>query len=200
MTGALKPSVRPIPEGFHTITPYLVVEGAPKLIQFLKQAFGAQEQFRLPRPDGGVMHAELKIGDSILMMGTPMGEGKAKPYSLYLYVEDVDAVYQRAIQAGGTFRLEPRPDQAFFGYALGQQSWKQFLWPPHQTLYQAHALTETIENKIKELLPAADVIVHPEPLSAAVKVRAVPASALSPGVLGKSMSGPYTVSARKVST
>ena len=113
MTGALKPSVRPIPEGFHTITPYLVVEGAPKLIQFLKQAFGAQEQFRLARPDGGIMHAEMKIGDSIIMMGAPMGEAKARPCSLYLYVADVDAVYQRAIQAGGTSVGEPK-DQ-FYG-------------------------------------------------------------------------------------
>jgi uncharacterized glyoxalase superfamily protein PhnB len=117
MTGATKRSVQPIPDGFHTLTPYLVVEGIPKLIDFLKRAFGAQETFRLLRPDGVVMHAELKIGDSILMMGTPMGEGKAKPCSLYLHVEDVDAVYQRAIQAGGTSVREPS-DQ-FYGDRTG---------------------------------------------------------------------------------
>jgi uncharacterized glyoxalase superfamily protein PhnB len=117
MTGALKPSVQPIPEGLHTITPYLVVEGVPKLIEFLKQAFGAQELFRMARPDGGVMHAEMKIGDSIIMMGTPMGEAKAKPCSLYLYVEDVDAVYQRAIQAGGTSVGEPK--NQFYGDRCG---------------------------------------------------------------------------------
>jgi uncharacterized glyoxalase superfamily protein PhnB len=117
MTGAMKRSVQPVPAGFHAITPYLVVERIPKLVEFLKQAFGAQETFRLTRPDGGVMHAEVKIGDSIIMMGTPMGEGKAKPCSLYLYVDDVDAVYQRAIQAGGTSAGEPK-DQ-FYGDRSG---------------------------------------------------------------------------------
>jgi uncharacterized glyoxalase superfamily protein PhnB len=101
MTGAMKRSVQPIPEGFHSITPYLVVEGVPKLIDFLKQAFGAQEIARMASPEGGVVHAEMKIGDSIVMMGEAMGDWKAKPCSLYLYVGDVDAVYQRAVQAGG---------------------------------------------------------------------------------------------------
>jgi uncharacterized glyoxalase superfamily protein PhnB len=113
----MKRSVRPIPEGSHTITPYLVVEGIPKLIEFLKQAFGAQEIFRMARPDGVVAHAEVKIGDSMVMMGTPMGAGKAQTSSLYLYVEDVDAVYQSAIQAGGTSVREPS-DQ-FYGDRTG---------------------------------------------------------------------------------
>jgi uncharacterized glyoxalase superfamily protein PhnB len=117
MNEATKPNVQPIPEGSHTITPYLVVEGVPKLIEFLKQAFGAQELGRMARPDGGVMHAEVKVGDSKLMMGEPMGDWKAKPCSLYLYVEDVDAVYQRAIQAGGTSVSEPS-DQ-FYGDRTG---------------------------------------------------------------------------------
>jgi uncharacterized glyoxalase superfamily protein PhnB len=117
MTATTKRSVQPIPDGSHTITPYLVVEGVPKLIEFLKQAFGAQEQGRMARPDGGVMHAEVKVGDSKLMIGEPMGDWKAKPCSLYLYVEDVDAVYQRAIQAGGTSVSEPS-DQ-FYGDRTG---------------------------------------------------------------------------------
>jgi PhnB protein len=114
---ATKRSVKPIPDGSHTITPYLVAEGIPKLIEFLKAAFGAQEEYRMPRPDGGIAHAEVKIGDSKLMMGSPMGDFKAKPCSLYLYVEDVDAVYQRAIQAGGTSVREPS-DQ-FYGDRSG---------------------------------------------------------------------------------
>jgi uncharacterized glyoxalase superfamily protein PhnB len=117
MTGAFKRSVKPIPDGAHTVTPYLVVEGVPKLIDFLKQAFGAQEAGRMARPDGGVMHAEVKIGDSTVMMGEPMGDWKAKPCSLYLYVEDVDAVYRRAIQAGGTSVGGPK-DQ-FYGDRTG---------------------------------------------------------------------------------
>ncbi|HMD71346.1 MAG TPA: VOC family protein [Bryobacteraceae bacterium] len=114
---ATKRSVKPIPEGAHTVTPYLVVEGIPKLMDFLKPAFGAQEVFRMARPDGGIMHAEVKIGDSMIMMGQAMGEWKAKPCSLYLYVEDVDAVYQRAIQAGATSVREPS-DQ-FYGDRTG---------------------------------------------------------------------------------
>ena len=117
MTGARKRSVQPIPEGSHTVTPYLVVEGIPKLLTFLKQAFGAQELFRMPHPDGGIMHAEVQIGDSKVMMGAAMGEWKAKPCSLYLYVEDVDAVYHRAIQVGGTSVREPA-DQ-FYGDRTG---------------------------------------------------------------------------------
>ena len=117
MTATTKRSVQAIPNGSHSITPYLVVEGVPKLIEFLKQAFGAEELGRMARPDGGVMHAEVKVGDSKLMMGEPMGDWKAKPCSLYLYVEDVDAVYQRAIQAGGTSVREPS-DQ-FYGDRTG---------------------------------------------------------------------------------
>jgi uncharacterized glyoxalase superfamily protein PhnB len=117
MTGAMKRSVQPIPEGFHSITPYLVVEGVPKLIDFLKQAFGAQEIARMASPEGGVVHAEMKIGDSIVMMGEAMGDWKAKPCSLYLYVGDVDAVYQRAVQAGGASVREPS-DQ-FYGDRTG---------------------------------------------------------------------------------
>jgi len=117
MTGAKKRSVQPIPDGAHTVTPYLVAEGIPRLIEFLKQALGAQELSRMARPDGVIMHAEVKIGDSIVMMGTPMGDWKAQPCSLYLYVEDVDAVYERAIQAGGTSVKEPA-DQ-FYGDRTG---------------------------------------------------------------------------------
>ena len=113
MTGSVKRSVQPIPDGAHTVTPYLVVEEAPRLIDFLKQAFGAQELARMAGPNGGVMHAEVKIGNTAIMLGEAMGDWKAKPCSLYLYVEDVDAVYKRAIQAGGTSVAEPK-DQ-FYG-------------------------------------------------------------------------------------
>jgi PhnB protein len=106
-------AVKPIPEGFHNVTPYLVVPGVAKLIDFLKQAFGATELFRMPRPNGTIMHAEVKIGDSIVMMGEPMGGHQPMPGSLYLYVEDADAVYKRALQAGATSTMEPA-DQ-FYG-------------------------------------------------------------------------------------
>jgi PhnB protein len=100
-------AVTPIPKGYHTVTPYLVVQGVPKLIDFLKQAFDAQEIMRMPRPDGTIMHAEVRVGDSAVMMGEARGEFKPMPGSLYLYVDDTDATYQRALQAGATSLMEP---------------------------------------------------------------------------------------------
>jgi PhnB protein len=100
-------AVTPIPEGYHTVTPYLVVQGVPTLIDFLKQAFDAQEIMRIPRPDGAIMHAEVRIGDSVVMLSDAMGEWKPMPTSIYLYVNDADATYQRALQAGGTSVMEP---------------------------------------------------------------------------------------------
>jgi PhnB protein len=100
-------AVNPIPEGFHTVTPYLVVQGVPKLLDFLKQAFDAQEIMRMPRPDGAIMHAEVRIGDSAVMMGEAMGEHKPMPGAIYLYVADTDATYKRALQAGASSTMEP---------------------------------------------------------------------------------------------
>jgi PhnB protein len=106
-------AVKPIPDGYHSVTPYLVVQGVGNLIDFLTQAFDAQEVFRMPRPDGNIAHAEVRIGDSIVMMGEAMGELKPMPSSIYLYVNDTDAVYKRALQAGATSMMEPA-DQ-FYG-------------------------------------------------------------------------------------
>lgn len=105
--------VKPIPDGYHTITSCLIVPGVAKLIDFLKEAFGAKEALRRTRPDGAVVHAEVRIGDSRVMMGEPMGEWKAMPCAIYLYVDDADAVYKRALQAGATSLMEPA-DQ-FYG-------------------------------------------------------------------------------------
>src|ERR1700733_2025232 len=92
--------VKPIPEGYHTVSPYIVIPGVAKLIDFAKQVFGATEVHVSRRPDGTVMHAEIKIGDSIIMMGEAPEGGKNFPAMLHLYMEDVDGVYKRAIQAG----------------------------------------------------------------------------------------------------
>src|SRR6267142_1099412 len=105
--------VKIIPEGYHSVTPYLTVNGVPKLIDFLKQTFGAEELHRMARPDGAVMHAEVKVGDSRIMMGEPVGEFKAMPAQMYVYVPDVDAAYKRALAAGGSAVSEPA-DQ-FYG-------------------------------------------------------------------------------------
>jgi uncharacterized glyoxalase superfamily protein PhnB len=106
-------AVKPIPDGHHAITPFLVVKDAAKLIDFLRQAFDAQETFRMPMPDGTIMHAEVKIGDSTLMMGEASEQHKPMLGALYLYVNDADAVYKRALQAGATSLMEPA-DQ-FYG-------------------------------------------------------------------------------------
>src|ERR671918_1310451 len=100
-------AVKPIPDGYHTLTPYLIVEGASSLIEFLKEAFDAQETERVAQPDGNIMHAEVRIGDSVLMLSDAMGERKPMPTGIYLYVNDADATYQRALQAGATSLMEP---------------------------------------------------------------------------------------------
>jgi PhnB protein len=110
--------VKPVPEGFHTVTPYLVVDGAEKIIRFAKEAFGAQSLFEpMARPDGKIMHAELKIGDSIVMISDSSERAQATSDMLYVYVPNVDAVYQKALKAGGKSLTEPM-DQ-FYGDRSG---------------------------------------------------------------------------------
>jgi uncharacterized glyoxalase superfamily protein PhnB len=107
-------SVKPVPEGYHTATPYVIVSGVANVIDFLKQTFDAQETHpRTIRPDGGVMHAEVQIGDSRIMFGEPMNQSQAIPASIYFYVPDADACYHRAMKAGGVSLMEPA-DQ-FYG-------------------------------------------------------------------------------------
>jgi PhnB protein len=100
--------VKPIPDGYHTLTPYFVVNDAARAIDFYRRAFGATELFRMPGPDGRVMHAELQVGDSRLMLSDESPEMGAKspatlkgtPVSLLLYVTDVDASFKQAVAAG----------------------------------------------------------------------------------------------------
>jgi PhnB protein len=105
--------VKPVPDGYHSITPYLTVPGVLKLIEFLKHAFDAKQTELMMRPDGGVKHAEIRIGDSAVMLGEPTGSWQSSPGTLYLYLADVDAAYGRAIAAGATSLMEPA-DQ-FYG-------------------------------------------------------------------------------------
>ena len=100
-------AVKPIPDGYHSVTPHLTVPGVAKLIDFLKQAFDAKERSRMAAPDGSIMHAEVVIGNSFVMLGEPMGGIAPMPCNLYLYVNDVDATYQKAVRAGGTSQAEP---------------------------------------------------------------------------------------------
>jgi PhnB protein len=119
-------SVKPILEDYRAVTPYLVVEGAEKLIDFMKQAFGAKETERISMPDGSIGHAEVRINDSAIMLGDARGNTwKAMPSSIYLYVMDCDAVYKQALEAGATSLMEPK-DQ-FYGDRSGgvkDPSWK----------------------------------------------------------------------------
>jgi uncharacterized glyoxalase superfamily protein PhnB len=106
--------VKPIPDGYHTITPYLVMRGAAKTVDFLKKAFGAEYAFEpMMAPNGTIMHGELKIGDSRVMISEATEQYPAMPAMLHLYVPDVDAVHKRAMAAGGTPVSEPS-DQ-FYG-------------------------------------------------------------------------------------
>src|SRR5438034_4337554 len=96
-------AVKPIPDEYHSVQPYLVVDGAAELIEFLKGTFDVEEPMRMPRPDGKVGHAEVKLGDSVIMLADSGGPNDAKPTSaiLVVYVEDCDKTYQKALEAGG---------------------------------------------------------------------------------------------------
>ena len=136
-----------IPEGYHTITPHLVVRGAGRAIEFYKRALGAEELMRMPGPDGkSIMHAELRIGDSIVFLSDEFPDmGCRSPQSLggtatalHLYVEDVDAAFKRAVEAGATVRM-PVADMFWgdryakiadpFGHEWGMGTHKEDLTP-----------------------------------------------------------------------
>jgi uncharacterized glyoxalase superfamily protein PhnB len=94
-------TVSPIREGFRTITPYLFAQNAARLIEFISEAFGGKETYRKERPDGAVIHAEMRVEDSMLMLGEATPQFGPASTSIYLYVTDSDSVYQRALSAGG---------------------------------------------------------------------------------------------------
>ena len=105
---------QPVPEGYHTITPYLAVKDAAEAIEYYKQAFGAKERVRMDAPDGKIGHAELEIGDSLVMLSDPFPQSSTTPpkelggtsASVFMYVEDVDAVVKKAVDAGATITTE----------------------------------------------------------------------------------------------
>lgn len=118
-------AVKPIPDGYTTVTPYLVLNGAARAIEFYKNAFGATELLRFPMPGGKLGHAEIKIGNSPIMLADEMPEMGYRgpqalggtPVGILLYVEDVDAMFNRAIAAGATV-VKPVQDQ-FYGDRSG---------------------------------------------------------------------------------
>jgi PhnB protein len=107
-------AVKPIPEGYHTVTPYLAVDDAAEAIAYYIKAFGARERARMEAPGGKIGHAELEIGDSLVMLSDPLPQFSTRPpkelggtsASVFMYVEDVDAVVKQAVDAGGTIEME----------------------------------------------------------------------------------------------
>ena len=118
-------AVKPIPEGYHSVTPYLIIKGAADAIEFYKKAFGATELFRFPAPDGKIGHAEIKIGDSPIMLADEFAEMGYKgpqalggsPVSLMIYLEDVDTVFNRAVEAGAS--VKEAVQDKFYGDRTG---------------------------------------------------------------------------------
>lgn len=154
--------VSPIPKGYHSITPYLVIKGAAQAIEYYKKVFGANELVRMPGPDGKIGHAELQIGDSRIMLADEnpnMGQGYtsaatlgASPVSLYLYMPDVDSVFQKAVAAGGKV-LKPVETQ-FYGDRSG------FIQDPFGHLWGIATHVEDVspeemKERMKKMVPAA---------------------------------------------
>jgi PhnB protein len=107
-------ATKPIPEGYHTVTPYLAVDDAARAIEYYEKAFGAKERVRMDAPDGKIAHAELEIGDSVVMLSDPFPQASTKSpkelggtsASVFMYVEDVDAVVKQAVDSGATITME----------------------------------------------------------------------------------------------
>lgn len=116
---------QPVPEGYHTITPYLAVDDASAAIDFYQRAFGAKERVRMAGPGGSVMHAELEVGDSLVMLSDPFPQASTRPpkelggtsVNIFMYVDDIDAVYKQAVASGATSLMEP--DDMFWGDRFG---------------------------------------------------------------------------------
>lgn len=110
-------AVKPIPDGYSTYTPYYVVEGAAGFIDFLKKAFGAEELFRMPAPGGRIGHAEVRIGNSMVMLADAGPEHPARQFNGMLYVNDADGVFKTAVAAGA--KVERPMENQFYGDRMG---------------------------------------------------------------------------------
>jgi PhnB protein len=118
-------AVQPVPEGYSTVTPYLAVPNAAEAIDFYTRALGAKERTRMDGPGGSIMHAELELGDSLIMLSDPFPQASTKTpkelggtsVSIMVYVDDIDGLYKQAIDAGATSLMEP--DDMFWGDRFG---------------------------------------------------------------------------------
>ena len=149
-------NVKPVPEGYHTATPYLIVNGGAKAIEFYKQAFGAKELMRMPGPEGKIMHAEIQIGDSRIMLADEFPEMGARspesiggsPVFLHLYVEDADRMTTQAIAVGAKV-IRPLEDQ-FYGDRSGTIS-DPFGHTWTLSTHKEDVSPEEIENRLKKM-------------------------------------------------
>ena len=150
--------VKPIPDGYHTATPYLTIAGVSDAIEFYKKAFGAVETMRMPGPEGKVMHAEIRIGDSPIMMTDewPQMGGRGpltiggSPVTIMLYVDDVDAVFDRAVAAGGT-AIRPVADQFYGDRSGGVKDPFGHNW--HIATHKEDVSPEEMKRRMKEMKP-----------------------------------------------
>jgi uncharacterized glyoxalase superfamily protein PhnB len=110
-------AIEPKPDGYHSVTPYLAVDGAARVIDFVKQAFKAEEVMRVAAPGGRIGHAEVRIGDTLVMVADAHDGRQPMPAMLHVYVSDADATYQRALKAGGS--SVQAPEDQFYGDRSG---------------------------------------------------------------------------------
>ena len=153
-------ATKPIPDGYHSVTPYLIIKGATDAIEYYKKAFGATEVFRFPAPGGKIGHAEIQIGDSRIMLADEFSEMGYKapqtlggtPVSIMIYVEDVDTVFKQAIAAGGK-EQRPVKDQ-FYGDRLGTLE-DPFGHQWHVSTHKEDVSLEEMEKRAKAHAAAA---------------------------------------------
>lgn len=151
---------KPIPEGYHTATPYLIIGGAAAAIEFYKKAFGATELFRFPAPDGKIGHAEIKIGDSPIMLADEYPEMGYKgpqslggsPVSLMIYVEDVDTIFNQAVAAGAS--VKEAVSDKFYGDRIGTLT-DPFGHVWHVSTHKEDVSVEEMERRAKVASAAA---------------------------------------------
>ncbi len=148
-------AVKSIPEGYHSVTPYLIIKGAADAIEFYKKAFGATELFRFPAPDGKIGHAEIKIGDSPIMLADEFAEMGYKgpralggsPVSLMIYLEDVDTVFNRAVEAGAS--VKEAVQDKFYGDRAGTLT-DPFGHVWHVSTHKEDVSMEEMEERAKQ--------------------------------------------------
>ena len=143
-------AVNPIPAEYGRVTPYLVVEGASGLIDFAKRSFGAEEIMSMPGPGGSIGHAEIRFGDRIVMLADAGPENPARSAALVLYVNDCDATYRTALEAGGVKEMEPE-DQFYGDRRAGVEAFGVSWWIH---THVEDVSPEEMEKRMAAMMPA----------------------------------------------